>query len=209
MFYPAGVAQLSIFSAEASVPAVGDLAGLLCGQGQVASFASTAARLTVEVAQVWRARLIADELAVRGVRAELTRCDSGQVMVRTSFRKDLLPLATRWAAGPARAKTVPARFRLTGSSLRLWLLAAGEWGERGYLIRFDPQSPQTHEPLTDALRLVGLPPTAPPRGADRGAEAAARVGGVRRLRRLVELVGPAPSGAEIDWPTSLRPVRAS
>lgn len=209
MFYPPDVAQLSIFSAEASVPSTADLAGLLCGQGQVAGFAGTAARLTIEVDQGWRARLIAEECAHRGVPVQLERAESGRPRVRTPFRKDLYPLIAHWG-GPG-GKVVPPRFRLTGAALRLWLLAGGRWADKGYVLPLDPAAPATHEPLLDALRLVGLPPAAPPRSwiEDARPVVVAPIWGRRRMQRLAELVGPAPRRAEDEWPAALRPVPAA
>jgi hypothetical protein len=41
------VEQIPFFSAEASGPELADLAGLLCGPGQILGFGRTAARLSV------------------------------------------------------------------------------------------------------------------------------------------------------------------
>lgn len=202
MFYPASVAQLSFFSADASVPAVGDLAGLLCGQGQIASFAATAARLSVVVEESWRARLITDELAARGVQAQLVRSDCGQPSVRTPFRKDLIRLAGGWTRGAVKA--VPPDFLLSGSALRLWLLASGRRSDRGYLLMFDPHAEHTHQPLLRALAQAGL--VCDTRGRSmvgpRGGGPAARITGRKRLARLAELVGRPPLGAEQEWPVA-------
>ncbi|MGH3431941.1 MAG: hypothetical protein ACRDQB_03790, partial [Thermocrispum sp.] len=69
--------QLSLFSAEVSAPAAADLAGLLCGHGQLATFAGTAARLSVVVDEQWRARAVAAEFDARGIAAELAVSGSG------------------------------------------------------------------------------------------------------------------------------------
>ncbi len=66
------MAQLSFYSAEANQPQPGDLAGLLCCRGQLAEFARTAARLTLPVAEPWRARTLVAALAERGVTATHT-----------------------------------------------------------------------------------------------------------------------------------------
>lgn len=208
MFYPARVAQLSIFSADASIPALADLAGLLCAQGQIASFAATAARLSLVTEEPWRARLIAGEFTARGVHAEIIRSDCGQACVRTPFRKDLIGLAAEWRSGAV--KSVPPGFRLTGSALRLWLLAAGRRSGSGYLLMFDAHAVHTHEPLLQALDRAGLlrPTTGGSMLTARGGGPAVHITGRRRLARLAELVGAPPAGAEAAWPAALLPAPA-
>ena len=72
--------------------------------------------------------------------------------------------------------------------MRLWALAAGRPDERGgYLLALDPHAPQTHLPLIAAATRLGIPPARVSRGP------ALRISGARRMRRLVELVGPAPA----------------
>lgn len=189
--------QISLFSAEASGPDIADLSGVLCGQGQVTGFARTAARLTVEVDDVWRARVLAAEFDRRGVAAELGRAGDGRPLVRTAFRSDLIGLARAWLVDDGRSKTVPGRFRLTGAALRLWALAAGRPGVQGYLLAVDEQAPDTHEPLAAAFRQLGLPAqlVGPKAGGP-----AVRVTGRRRLATLAELIGMPPPGAEPVWP---------
>ncbi len=62
---------MSFFSAEACRPRVADLAGLLCGPGRTAVFARATARLTVPVADPWRANALVRACAERGVRADV------------------------------------------------------------------------------------------------------------------------------------------
>ncbi|MGH3517933.1 MAG: hypothetical protein ACRDQ7_11060 [Haloechinothrix sp.] len=203
------MAQLSFLSAEARVPAVADLAGLLCGRGQAASFAATAARISVVVDDLWRARLLAAEFARRGIDAGLARTDSGHPSVRTPFRTDLIRLANAWTRGAV--KTVPADFHLDGAALKFWLLACGRKSDRDYLLMLDPRAPDTHEPLLRALHGIGLVPAVS--GGNlvgaRGGTPAARIAGRRRLDRLAELVGEPPLGAESEWPTSHSPMPAA
>lgn len=195
--------QLSFYSAEASAPRVADLAGVLCGPGRLVGFgAGTAARLSVVVGQRWRAVALVAAFAERAVTSVVTSTDDGQRVVRTAFRVGLVDLATRWLGGPpsgdpTRAtKSVPERFAVDGVTLRLWALVAGQWSESGYLLGLDPDSPHTHQPLADALVHAGLPVVLVDAGGP-----ALRVSGVRRLARLVELVGDAPSGVPgHDWP---------
>jgi len=186
---------MSLFSAEASGPDIADLCGVLCGQGQVTGFARTAARLTVEVDEVWRARVLAAEFGRRGVAAELGRSEAGAPSIRTAFRSDLIGLANAWLRG--REKTLPTRFRLTGAALRLWALAAGRPGVQGYLLAVDERAPETHEPLAEAFRQLGLPAHLV---GPKGGGPAVRVTGRRRLATLAELIGMPPPGAEPVWP---------
>ncbi|OXM72160.1 MULTISPECIES: hypothetical protein [Amycolatopsis] len=186
---------MSLFSAEASGPDIADLTGVLCGQGQITGFARTAARLTVEVDEVWRARVLAAEFGRRGVSAELGRTEDGRPMIRTAFRSDLIGLARAWLDDDG--KSLPGRFRLTGAALRLWALAAGRPGVQGYLLAVDERAPDTHEPLAEAFRQVGLPAQLI---GPKGGGPAVRVTGRRRLATLAELIGMPPPGAEPVWP---------
>ncbi|MFR9728937.1 hypothetical protein ACL03H_06860 [Saccharopolyspora sp. MS10] len=189
--------QLSFFSAEARHPRVADLAGLLCGQGQAVGFGrGTAARLSVVVADDWRARSLVRACAERGVDAELGRSEEGHPLVRTAFRADLTGLAGQWLRGAV--KSVPADFAPHGAALRLWALAAGRPVPGGYLLGLDPHAPGTHAPLAAALARAGLPARC---GGARSGGPALRVVGKRRIERLAELVGPTPDGAiERTWP---------
>jgi hypothetical protein len=197
MFYAAPVGQLSFYSADAREPCVADLAGLLCGPGQAVSFGrGTAARVSVVVAEPWRARALALSCAERGVHANVRRSEEGHPVVRTAFRADLAGLAGAWLRGAVKA--VPDGFELDGSALRMWAVASGRVEATGYLLGLDPHAAGTHEPLMAALARSGLPATL--LGARSGGPAL-RVTGRRRLRRLAELVGPTPPGVqEWTWP---------
>ncbi|WP_370876664.1 hypothetical protein [Amycolatopsis thermophila] len=186
---------MSLFSAEASGPDIADLCGVLCGQGQITGFARTAARLTVEVDEVWRARVLAAEFGRRGVSAELGRTEEGRPLIRTAFRRDLIGLARAWLDDDGKA--LPGRFRLTGAALRLWALASGRPGVQGYLLAVDERAPETHEPLAGAFRQLGLPAQLV---GPKGGGPAVRVTGRRRLATLAELIGMPPPGAEPVWP---------
>jgi hypothetical protein len=189
------VAQLSLFSAESRAARVADLGGLLCGPGQIARFgAGDTARLSVVLADPGRAPALVAACAATGIAAEAVPTGSGATAVRTAFRRDLVELATQWVRGAV--KTVPADMQLDGAALRLWALAAGRPDERGgYLLALDPHAPQTHLPLVAAATRAGLPPARVGRGQ------ALRISGTRRVRRLVELVGPAPAGVPAtEWP---------
>lgn len=191
-------AQLSIFSAEARDVRLADLAGVLCGPGQLARFgASGTARLSLVLGDPARARALDAECAARDIATELATAESGSVVLRTAFRRDLVELASQWTRGAV--KCVPEGFTLDGPTLRLWALAAGIPDRRsGYLLGLDPHSPLTHVPLAAAVTALGLPVL---RLGPRGGGPALRISGIRALRRLAEMVGPAPESAISDyWP---------
>lgn len=189
--------QLSFFSAEARHPRVADLAGMLCGPGQAVGFGrGTAARLSVVVADDWRARSLVRACEERGVGAELDRSETDHPLVRTAFRADLTELARDWLRGAM--KSVPADFSPDGAALRIWALTAGRPVPGGYLLGLDPHAPDTHEPMASALSRAGLPTRCL---GPRAGGPALRVTGRRRVERLAELVGPTPDGAiERTWP---------
>ncbi|SDX13016.1 hypothetical protein SAMN05421504_102397 [Amycolatopsis xylanica] len=189
--------QISFFSAEASGPRLADLAGLLCGQGRLASFGRTAARLTVRVEQPWRASLIAHECRRRGVDAEVSASEEGEPLVRTPFRVDLLPMAGQWGI----EKSIPAGFRLDGAMLRLWALACGRSAAHAYLLAVDLDAPETHEPLVGALAALGVPAQLV---GPRGGGPAIKVTGRRRLACFAELIGTPPAAALPAWPETAK-----
>lgn len=186
--------QLSLFSADTAEPTLTDLAGVLCGHGQLARFALAAARLSVVVEEEWRAVALAAELDVRGVAAEVARSGSGHPLVRTAFLRDLGPLAEKWTRGAVKA--VPKDFRPDGPSLRLWAMSAGRRDGQAYLLDLDPRAPDTHRPLADALVRAGL------RCVLRGPRAtpAVQVSGKRRLAALAGMMGEPPPGGSEHWP---------
>ena len=188
------VSQPSLFSADARPPRTGDLAGLLCGPGQIVRFGSgDTARLSIVLPDPQRARAVLGACAAVGIAAERTITESGATAVRTAFRRDLVALARAWHQGAV--KTVPAGMQLDGAVLRVWLAAAGRWDGRGAELLLDPHAPQCHLALVAALTRAGLAPARTGRGS------ALRISGARRVRRLVELVGTPPSGVAPDeWP---------
>jgi hypothetical protein len=195
VFYPARVPQLSLFSADARPAGVRDLAGLLCGPGQIVRFgAGDQARLSIVLVDAGRVPAVAAACAATGIGVEPVTTESGSVAVRTSFRCDLVGLAAEWTRGAV--KTVPTGWQLDGAALRLWALAAGRPdGRGGYLLMLDLHAPDTHFPLVAALTRLGIPPA---RLAD---GTALRISGTRRVHRLVELVGPVPRDVtDGGWP---------
>jgi hypothetical protein len=190
------VSQLSFFSAEAVPPAVTDLAGVLAAAGQVV-MVGEGARLSVVVEADWRAAALADMIVAAGLRAEISRTEEDNPLVRTAVDARLLGIAADWTRGAV--KTVPSHWLPGPRELRAWTLAAGTPDADRYLLGLDSHAPDTHSALASALMRVGIAPTLI---GTRGAHPALRIGGRRRLSRLVENVGEPPDGPEAleSWP---------
>jgi hypothetical protein len=198
------VTQFSLFGAAAVEPVVDDLDGVLLAGGQwVRSGASApSARLSVVVAERWRADALAEEFAARGVGcpaadAPITTAEGG-FGVRTGFSAELVPSAARWTRG-ARLVPPPA-FALTAGGLRLWAIATGRRDDVGYLLATGAADDEVHRTAGAQLSRLGVAAVALTQRGGPGW----RVTSAKRLRRLVELVGPAPSGGESDWPDAHR-----
>jgi hypothetical protein len=190
------VSQLSFFSAESVPPAVTDLTGVLAATGQVVLVAD-GARLSVVVDRPWRAEALAEMMDDAGLRAEISRTDEDNPLVRTSVDPRLVGIAREWTRGAV--KTVPPRWLPGPRELRAWVLAAGCAEADRYLLGLDPHAPDTHSPLASAMMRAGI---APMLVGTRGSRPALRISGRRRLTRLVENVGEPPDGAEASaqWP---------
>lgn len=186
--------QPSLFSADARPPRTTDLAGLLCGPGQIVCFGTgTTARLSIVLPDPARAPAVVAACAAVGVAAECVPTESGATAVRTAFRRDLVALARAWNRGAV--KNVPTGMLLDGAVLRVWMLAAGRWDGRAVELLLDPHAPQTHLPLVAAATRAGVSPARSGRGA------ALRITGTRRVKRVVELLGPTPTAVAPDeWP---------
>lgn len=189
--------QLSFFSAESVPPAVTDLTGLLAAAGQIVVNGS-GARVSVVVADQWRAVGLAEMITAAGLLAEVTRTDENTPLVRTATDERLLPMAQAWTRGAV--KTVPPQWVPGGRELRAWTLAAGAREADRYLLGLDPHAPDTHSPLASALIRAGIAPTLI---GTRGSHPALRISGRRRLSRLIENVGEPPSDPAglANWPT--------
>jgi hypothetical protein len=190
------VSQLSFFAAESVPPAVADLSGVLAASGQIVQL-GTGARLSAVVDDLWRASALAEMIREAGLVPEITRTDENTPLVRTAIDARLRGIATEWTRGAV--KTVPPRWLPGPRELRAWTLAAGSPEADRYLLGLDPHAPDTHSPLASALMRVGIAPTLI---GTRGARPALRIGGRRRLSRLVENVGEPPDDAEAmaSWP---------
>lgn len=195
------MSQLSFFSAESVPPAVTDLTGVLAGPGQVvlaSQGGQQAARISVVVDELWRARGLAEMISDAGLISEISRTDENNPLVRTALDPQLMPIAGEWTRGAV--KTVPAGWLPGARELRAWALAAGTFeADDRYLLGLDPHAPDTHPVLAAAMMRVGIAPTLI---GTRGSHPALRISGRRRLSRLVENVGepPGDAAALAHWP---------
>lgn len=204
------MSQLSLFSADLTPPRVEDLGGLLAAHGQISRNGS-GARLSVLLADEWRARALLREFRVRDVEAEIVsiadalsaglvdRVDAGMsaatggssgVLLRSSRTDELDALAVDWTRGAVKA--VPPGLVAGAGLLRCWTLAAGRADEGGFLLGLDPHAPDTYEPLASTCARAGLAGAL--LGA-RGGRPSLRIVGHRRHTRLVELLGTPPPEA--------------
>ena len=157
MFYRARcVAAVAVLRGRPPA-ALTDLAGLLCGPGQIVRFgAGDQARLSIVLADADRAPAVRVAPARRPASAaQAVVTESGATALRTAFRCDLVELARAWTRGAVKA--VPAEWQLDGAGLRLWVLAAGAPDGRGGLpAGLDPHAPQTHLALVAAATRAGF-----------------------------------------------------
>ena len=187
--------QLSLFAADALPPSVDDVEGLLAGPAQIVE-GDGAARVSVVVDSHDRVAPLVAALCGSGLSAEETRTEDGRPVVRTAPTSALLAVATRWRSGAT--KQPPPGFVLDGPRLRLWCLAAGRPDAAGYLLQVGEHDEDAWAAVGSALSAAGLAATfLGPRGGGPGY----RVVGLRRLRRLAELVGDPPDGLpHALWP---------
>ncbi|MFW0789414.1 hypothetical protein [Gordonia sp. CPCC 205333] len=190
------MSQIAMFSADTDEPALADVAGLLAANGQSVHTA-TGARVSVVVADQWRADVLVAELTAAGLESETVHSDEGSPMARTLPTPRLTALHRSWSTGAV--KTVPPGWIPTPRAIRLWVIAGGHREGARYLLALDPHAPDTHPHLATALMRVGIAPIIV--GA-RGGSPALCVTGKRRLTRLSETIGPAPTqpGATSNWP---------
>jgi hypothetical protein len=188
------VTQFSLFGAEAASPELTDLDGVLLAGGHWAR-SGAAARLSVVVADQWRADALAaafDERGVGGADAIVTTPTG--FGVRTAFAAALAEHAGRWRRGANEG--LPAGFRLSASGLRLWTIAGGRRDDAGYLLATPEPDDATHRAAGAQLARLGVAAVSLGQRGGPGW----RVTSARRLRRLVELLGPPPAGGEDHWP---------
>ena len=197
------MSQLSLFSADLTPPQLVDLGGLLAAHGQITT-GSDGVRLSILLAEPWRAAALLRECRVRDITAvtppepigaQSTADDpAGQaravVLLQTERTPSLSGLAAQWTRGAV--KSVPADIVLSPGFLRCWTLAAGHPADVGFVLGLDPHAPDTHEPLAAACAAAGLAGSL--LGA-RGGGPAVRIVGYRRCSRLSEMIGSPPPEA--------------
>ncbi len=193
--------QFSLFGAAAADPALDDLGGLLLAGGHWVrgpAARGRGARLSIVVADRWRADALAAEFALRGVGADAAEepvvAAEGGFGVRTGFAPVLEPLAANWTRGANEGP--PDGFLLTAHGLRLWVIAAGRREEAGFLLGTAEPDDRIHRTGGAQLSRLGVAAVSI---AQRGGPGW-RVTSLKRSRRLAELVGEPPAGAGDDWP---------
>ncbi len=166
--------QYSLFGAAAARPAVEDLDGLLLAGAQWVR-SGAAARLSVVVAERWRADALHAAFVERGVAAAepdgVVEATAG-FAARTAFTDTLAASAARWTHGSRQG--LPPDFALTAGSLRLWAIAAGRPDDVGYLLATPGADEPTHRTAGAHLSRLGVAAVALSR---RGGSGAARLAG--------------------------------
>lgn len=187
--------QPSLFGAEAADPVIEDLDGvLLAGGDWVRTDRDSAARLSILVAEQWRAEALRSEFSDRGLTSDTAEAPGELIAVRTEITARLAPHALRWTRGAA--LRAPADLALSASGLRLWAIAAGRADEAGFLLRMLDPAGVLQRAAGAQLARLGV--TAVEIGARTGV--GWRVTSLKRLRRLAELIGAPPPGCGRDWP---------
>jgi hypothetical protein len=189
------MSQFSLFGAAAAEPSLDDLDGVLLAGGHWVRQQMTA-RLSVVVADRWRADALAADFAHRAVGADdaiVAAADGWSV--RSAFTARLVGYASQWSRGANEGP--PVGFVLTAGGLRLWAIAAGTRDEVGYLLATD--SPDSVRHLTAGAQLSrhGLAAVSLSQRGGPGW----RITSTRRIRRLAELLGEPPPGGEDHWPS--------
>jgi hypothetical protein len=189
------MSQLSLFGAAAREPELGDLEGLLAGNGQVVRRGDRA-RLSVVVTDSWRVEALEAALADQlGLTADVGPAETGMT-VGTPWLAELLPVADAWTRGAV--KLPPPGWVLDGSRLRWWCLASGSSASGMYSLALGANDEHGWLAVGSALSAVGVPGVLVGPRADGPAY---RIVGRRRLARLVELIGDRPDGVPQDaWP---------
>lgn len=192
--------QFSLFGAAVAEPTLDDLAGVLLAGGHWVRFAAATARLSVVVADRWRADALVEEFQLRGLdcppgEPSVTPAEFG-LGVRTGFHAVLAELAAAWYRGATLLP--PAGLQLTAGGLRLWAIAAGRAEDHGYLLATAEPDDPVHMAGGAQLSRLGLA------GVSIGHRGSPgwRVTSAKRLRRLAELLGEPPEKCGRDWPAA-------
>jgi hypothetical protein len=112
------------------------------------------------------------------------------IAVRTEITELLVTQASRWTRGAS--QRVPDDLELRPSGLRLWAIATGRADESGYLLAMaDPDGP-VHRAGGGQLAKLNVA------AVDVGVRGGPgwRITSAKRLRRLAELIGEPPAGAQ-------------
>jgi hypothetical protein len=187
--------QFSLFGAEAAEPVLADLDGLLLAGGDwVRIDQDRAARLSILVADRWRADALLSELRNRQLDSDTAEAPGALIAVRTEITDRLLGLATRWTRGAS--LRLPVDLMLSASGLRLWAIATGRTDDAGYLLGVAEADGDLHRAAGSQLARLGVA------AVDVGIRGGPgwRVTSAKRLRRLAELVGEVPPNAAGNWP---------
>jgi hypothetical protein len=188
--------QFSLFGAAVAEPTLDDLGGVLLGGGHWAR-SSAGARLSVVVADRWRADALAAAYQARGVQcADAVVAAEGGVAARTAFSPDLVAVAAQWTRGANEGP--PAEFVLTPGGLRLWAITSGHPDDVGYLLATSEPDDAMHLAGGAQLSRLGLAAVSISARGGPGW----RVTSLKRIRRLVELLGEPPAGAQQSWPVA-------
>jgi hypothetical protein len=191
------VSQSTFESADVVPPSLADLEGLLAGPAH-ATVVEDAARVSVLLRESWRSLPLLAGLERVDLTGEVVTTGEGELVVRTPLLPELLPVAQRWTSGAV--KLPPAGWALDGPRLWWWVAAAGSRDAGGVVLRLGEHDEEAWPAIGAALSATGLPAVFLPASA---AGPAYRVVGVKRLRRLAELVGPAPDGTpDGTWPAA-------
>jgi hypothetical protein len=181
--------QFSLFGAAVAEPALVDLDGVLLAGGHWVRSGSTA-RLSIVVADPWRATAMTAEFAERAIADQQGVRDAEfGYAVRTEFTAGLAEHAARWTHGANEGP--PAGFVLSAGGLRLWAIASGRMDQSGYVLATVDADETARRPEAIQLAAVSL--------SSRGGPGW-RITSTRRLRRLAELLGEPPDGVGPDWP---------
>jgi hypothetical protein len=193
------MSQMSLFAAGMNDPSYDDLEGLLVGLGTIER-RDDAARVSIGVADDWRAQVMLRALAVLGPGAEVSTTPQG-LEVRTAYVPELYDLAERWHSFAG--KHPPAGLRLDGARLWWWCVAAGTVETAGYRLGLGAaDSDAVWSAAGAALAAAGVPAALVGHQRLSAHGPAYRVVGARRLVRLAELVGAAPHGVPVEaWPS--------
>lgn len=188
--------QLALFDDETADLEIADLEGLLV-TGAALVQRGAEARLSIVLSEQWRASTIVEAFDRRGLPGEEVRTFNGQFAVRTPFHRSLMPLVVRWSRGSV--KLPPPEWHLSPARVRLWAVAGGRADSSGYLLGLGrTDEPGCWSAAGTALAALGL---AGVLLGPRAGGPAYRIVGLRRSRRLRELIGVRPPAAPPEaWP---------